>query len=81
MYSAKKHTHTMTRGAHKTRMAYLTLVSSGVQRGLGAKLSASSVDRRTTVGASLSCWKEVERASECRDANAKKAHARHSPTQ
>jgi len=63
-------------------MVYLTLVLSCVQRRVGAELGTSSVDRRTTVGArrasfgaSSSGWKEVERASECRDANAKRAHA------
>jgi len=35
----------------RERMVYLTLVSSCVHRRLGAELSTSSVDRRTTVGA------------------------------
>jgi hypothetical protein len=58
----------MTRGAHKTRMVYLTLVSSGVWRRFGTELSKPSVDRRITVGARRASfgasswgWKEVER--------------------
>jgi hypothetical protein len=69
----------MTRGGTQERMVHLTLVSSCVQHRLGAELSTSSVDRRTAVGAQRASfgasswgWKEVERASECRDANAKK---------
>jgi hypothetical protein len=79
LYLAKKHIHRMTRGGTQECMVYLTLVSSCVQRRLGAELSTSSEDRRTIVrarrasfGASSSGWKEVERASECRDASAKK---------
>jgi hypothetical protein len=69
VFSQKAHPHEDARGhTRRASVVYLTLVSSSVQRGLGAELSASSVDRRTTVGARrasfgapLSGWKEVER--------------------